>query len=361
MKLLGLFGWLLGLAVGTLPAVAQETAVSPLVPAIGDVDLTPTDLMDQSRGSQSLAVPAELDRLLFYGGIPKNLETLRIMETQIRRVSAIATECTVSVQIGPAQGCGAIITASGYVLTAAHVAMRPGKTANLTLSDGRVIRATSLGLDRRFDAGLLKIDPGQGSNWPHAALGSSEGLVPGMWCIATGHPGGYEPTRGPVVRVGRILESRPGSLLTDCALIGGDSGGPLFDLAGELIAIHSRIGNDVAENLHVPIDIYEDSWQRMAQGDAWGYLPGFRPVLGVRGRNSDDSAIVVSVRRGSPADKAGIVPGDVIERFGDKPVKDFRTLRSAVADTMPGERVDLWLRRDGQARRIRLEIGRADD
>ena len=219
-------------------------------------------------GGRSLAIPVELQRLHRYGGIPADIDTMRVMERQIQRVAAIAAECTVSVQIGPAQGCGCIITSTGYVLTAAHVAMRPGKTANITLSDGRVIQALTLGLDRNFDAGLLKIQPGQGSDWPHAPLGSSEALIPGMWAIATGHPGGYEPTRGPVTRVGRILEARPGSLMTDCALIGGDSGGPLFDLAGELIAIHSRIGNDVSENLHVPIDRYEKSWQRMADGEA---------------------------------------------------------------------------------------------
>ena len=92
-----------------------------------------------------------------------------------------------------------------------------------------------------------------------------------------------------------------------------------------------------------------------------GYLSGFRPVLGVKGRNSDPIAIVETVRRGSPAEKAGILPGDVIEQFGEVRVTNFRSLRSAVADTMPGERVDVWLKRDGQSRRIRLEIGRADD
>lgn len=322
---------------------------------------TPPSMVKSSRPSTSLTVPDQLDDLLRYGGTPKSVSELRILERQLQRVASVADRCTVSVQIGPAQGCGVIITASGYVLTAAHVAMRPGKNANITLSDGRVIQATTLGMNRNFDAGLLKIDAGQGSDWPHASLGSSEGLIEGMWCVAMGHPGGYEPNRGPVTRVGRILEARRGSILTDCALIGGDSGGPLFDLAGELIAVHSRIGNDVAENLHVPIDRYDDHWAELATGKSWGYLPGFRPVLGVRGHDGDIVATVVSVRDGSPAENAGIEPGDVIEQFGDTRIGDFSSLRDAVSNTMPGERIDLWVRRNGETRRVRLEIGRAND
>lgn len=339
-------------SLGSLTSPPIATAPSRMIGR--SVDAVP-------RPGQSLSVPEEIKDLLQYGGVPKDLDQLRLLEKQFQRVSALTETCTVSVQIGPAQGCGVIITASGYVLTAAHVAMRPGKNANLTLSDGRIVKATTLGLNRNFDAGLLKINGGQGSNWPHTALGSSDGLIPGMWCVAMGHPGGYEPARGMVTRVGRILEARPGSILTDCTLIGGDSGGPLFDLSGELIAVHSRIGNDVAENLHVPIDCYDDHWADMANGKAWGYLPGFRPVLGVRGRESDVTATVDSVRSGSPAEEAGIEPGDVIEQFGDSKIGDFLALKKAVSDTMPGERIDVWLRRDGVARRIRLEIGRADD
>ena len=112
-------------------------------------------------------------------------------------------------------------------------------------------------------------------------LGQAKILLPGMWCIATGHPGGYNGQRGTVTRVGRILHVRKDAIITDCALIGGDSGGPLFDIAGRLIAVHSRIGNDVADNLHVQVDHYDYSWDRLVQRKAWGYLAGFKPVLGV--------------------------------------------------------------------------------
>ena len=151
--------------------------------------------------------------------------------------------------------------------------------------------------------------------------------------------------------------------MTDCALIGGDSGGPLFDIAGRLIAVHSRIGNDVAENLHVPIDHYGDSWDRMQNKVAWGYLPGFKPVLGLSGGTDPDSPTVARVKKvapGSPADRAGLKTDDIIVQFGEVKITDFKSLQAAVADTMPGERLRITVNRDGIQRRFDIEVGRAD-
>lgn len=308
-------------------------------------------------------VDDSLLHLLSKGGIPKTIDELRALEIQHHKVAKAADSCTVGVKIGAAKGCGVIVTKSGYVLTAAHVAMRPGMKAELFLSDGRVVNAKALGMNRSVDAGLMKIDEGQnnGEPWPHAALGSSKPLVPGMWCIATGHPGGFNDQRGSVTRVGRILAVRNLAIVTDCALIGGDSGGPLFNLAGELIAVHSRIGNDVADNLHVPINHYAESWERMQRGESWGYLPGFKPVLGVRGSPSSEKAVIEVVRTGSPADNAGLKEGDIVEEFGDKLITNFQSLQEAVADTMPGERVRLLINRNGRTRVIVVEIGRAGE
>lgn len=347
------------------PPVYQNpnVPVSPSPPALPPLDSSPESIKPSTSSPGTLvSVPTSLQRLLERGGTPSSIEDLRAMEEQQAKVAALASSCTVSVQIGPAQGCGVIITESGYILTAAHVAMRPRKIALVTLSDGRVVRAKTLGMNRGVDAGLMKIEPNQNNDrpWPHASLGTSKDLVAGMWCIATGHPGGYNGDRGTVTRVGRVLRVREGAIETDCALIGGDSGGPLFDLSGRLIAVHSRIGNDVTENLHVPVDYYGSSWDRMRMNEAWGFLPGFRPVLGVTGRPQDSRAIVEIVRPGSPAQDAGIREGDVIEQFGDVVVGDFESLKDAVADTMPGERVQVWVNRDGNRNRVMVEVGRAD-
>jgi S1-C subfamily serine protease len=333
---------------------SDRTAFTAIA-SVAETSIRPTD-----RGTQ-ISLPIDLEPLHRRGGTPTSLELMRLMEQQQRRVAQRAAGCTVSVKIGPAQGCGVIITESGFIVTAAHVAMRPGLVAIVTLSNGRQVRATTLGMNRHVDAGLIRIDPGQngGRPWSHASLGSSDDLVPGMWCIAMGHPGGYDPSRGSVIRVGRLLEVRPDVIVSDCALIGGDSGGPLFNMAGELIAVHSRIGNDVSDNLHVPIDHYDYSWDRMAAAEAWGYLPNFKPTLGVSGNQSTSTATIIKVTEGSPADLCGLRPNDVVVRFGQQPITTFRSLIDAVADTMPGEHVALLVRRGEATIKLVVEIGRS--
>ena len=362
----------LGIVVlATIAWCGQSFAQTTIAPGVDQLRSSPAvfetaptqDSTGSQRNSGSLVpVPTELQSLLERGGVPQTIKQLQLLEKQQRRVAKAAMPSTVSVQIDAAQGCGVIITGSGYVLTAAHVAMRPGETAVITLSNGRKVVAKTLGMNRGVDAGLIKINSGQngGKPWPHASLGNSEDLVAGMWCVATGHPGGYDDKRGPVTRVGRLLIVRPDKLVSDCALIGGDSGGPLFDLSGRLIGVHSRIGNDVADNLHVPIDHYEYAWNRMLEGRAWGFLPGFRPVLGVQGNKGDQKARVVTVKPGSPAETGGLKPNDIVTQFGKKMISNFQSLKDAVADTMPGERVVVWVRRGPDQIRLTIEIGRAD-
>lgn len=313
-----------------------------------------------SKGTE-IEAPEALTRLIRRGGTPGSVEQLLELEDQQRRIAETVAACTVNVSIGPAQGCGVIISESGYILTAAHVATRPGKGAIITFRDGRSVKATTLGLNRAVDAGLMKIDPGQddGAPWPVASLGASDQLRAGMWCIASGHPGGFDRERGVVTRVGRVLAVRDDTIVTDCALIGGDSGGPLFDLNGRLIAIHSRIGNDVADNLHVPIDHFDKTWERLVTGEAWGFLPGFKPNLGVKGKPDSPVAEIAEVLPGSPAAAAGFREGDVIEEFGDVPISNFKSLQAAVADTMPGERLPVYVRRGEQRIRLLVEIGRS--
>ncbi|WP_259635032.1 S1C family serine protease [Stieleria sedimenti] len=308
-----------------------------------------------------VSVPIDLEPIHRRGGVPESLEILQLMEKQQRRVAERASKCTVSVKIGAAQGCGVIVNDKGFIITAAHVAMRPQRRAIITLSDGRQVSATTLGMNREVDAGLIKIDPDQngGKPWPHASLGTSDNLVPGMWCIAMGHPGGYDPSRGAVIRVGRLLEVSPDVIRTDCALIGGDSGGPLFNFAGQLIAVHSRIGNDVADNLHVPIDHYDESWDRMAVGQAWGFLPNFKPTLGVSGNKSTKTAEIIAVKPGMAAEAGGMLTGDIVIKFGRQPITNFQSLVDAVADTMPGERVPVLVQRGNDTVRLVIEIGRS--
>ena len=169
--------------------------------------------------------------------------------------------------------------------------------------------------------------------------------------------------RAAVIRIGRVLNLLPSTLVTDCALIGGDSGGPLFDLNGQLVGIHSRIGTETADNMHVPIDVFRDSWDRLAAGEAWGSLPGFKPVIGVVGYpqgQGDGRAEIASIVEKSPAAKYGLKVGDVIVAFDGRTVATFDDLRRAVSESLPGDLVEIRFERDGQVLRRSWIVGLED-
>jgi serine protease Do len=344
-------------------------------------------------GVTFVALEEGLDRVA-RGAEPRSIRELQLLEDQQSKVSQKIIDVTVNVQQGTAQGSGVIITPDGYVLTAAHVAGKPGREATVILSSGRRVRAKTLGTNRGMDAGLIQIIdlPATGASadrsiaggytlkadvvtasanstaissanvWPHATLGKSEDLRPGQWVIAAGHPGGWIPDRAAVVRAGRLLNIMRSTIVSDCALIGGDSGGPLFDLNGRLIGIHSRIGTETADNMHVPIDIYQESWDRLADGQAWGTLPGYKPVIGVVGPERSGAAKnapaqIVKVIVGSPAAAAGLKEGDVVTRFDDSVVASFEDLQRAVEGVAPGDRVSVEIDRKGQRLRLRIVVG----
>ena len=130
---------------------------------------------------------------------------------------------------------------------------------------------------RTVDAGMIQITSprrkdarGRKKPWPYVKIGESTTLKAGHWCLALGHPGGYQLDRLPVLRLGRILAARANLLVSDCTLVGGDSGGPLIDLDGKVIGIHSRIGGSLTANVHVPIEQFRQGWKRMAKAEVWG-------------------------------------------------------------------------------------------
>ncbi len=198
---------------------------------------------------------------------PENLQQLKTLEQQIRDVAARAVPATVATQIGPSRGSGVIVNKDGLVLTAGHVVGKPGQDVTFTLHDGRTVKGKTLGMYSTADAGMMQItEPGE---WPFVEPGRSADLQPGSWCVAVGHPLGYRTGRPPVIRAGRVLRLGDMVVQSDCPLVGGDSGGPLFDLDGKVIGINSRIGGAMSMNFHVPIDIFHESWDRLAAGEAW--------------------------------------------------------------------------------------------
>jgi serine protease Do len=296
---------------------------------------------------------------VFAGDPPGGLAELKAMQAHVKDLTARVLPCTVGVQIGQAWGSGVIVSKDGYVLTAAHVAGQANRRAMFVLSDGRVVTGKTLGLNRGLDAGLMKItDPGE---YPFMEMGASKGLKEGQWCLAVGHPGGYQKERGLVVRLGRVLLTDDDAITSDCTLVGGDSGGPLFDMQGKVIGINSRIAGAITANLHVPVDTFHEGWDRMVKADVWGHLPGQGPVLGVRGVKDVELAKVGTVVKNSPAEKAGLKEGDIVVKFGDKEITDFPSLIQAVHDRDPGDKVAVKIKRGEELVDVQITLGRQNE
>ncbi len=278
------------------------------------------------------------------------------MQSRIQDITPQILPCTVAIQVGRANGSGVIVGAEGDVLTAAHVVGAPHRAATILLPDGTIARGKTLGLNQELDAGMIRItDPGP---WPFAPLGNSKALQAGQWCLATGHPGGFAPKRLPVLRFGRILKAEDSALLTDCTLVGGDSGGPLFDLQGRVIGIHSRIGKNLTINVHVPIGPYQESWDRLARGEIWGLLESSeRGWLGVTEDRRVEQARILQVQPDSPAAQAGMQSGDVIVRVADAKIDTFGQLQKEVQRYPPGELIRLQVRRQATLLELQVKLG----
>jgi serine protease Do len=341
------FGLWKRLASGTLTlALLISPAFSPDLTAADDAAATSVDAAKES-----------LTRLLS-GGTPMGLADLKSMEAHVRTLTDKLMKCTVGVEVGRAQGSGVIISKDGYVLTAAHVAGRANRTVKFYFADGTMKLGQTLGLNRTLDAGLMKI--ADVSDLPFAEMGAANQLNEGQWCLAMGHPGGYQSDRKPVLRAGRVLFNGNDVITTDCTLVGGDSGGPLFDLQGKVIGINSRIASELRANMHVPVNAFQETWERLTKAEEWGHYPGQAPWIGVGGESAEGPAKLARVEADSPGDRAGLKPGDIILKFDSVEIANFNALIEEVQKLQPGARVKVEVKRGEETKTLDLRIGRKD-
>lgn len=315
-------------------------------------------------GSVSAAEVAEAE---IASKVPESVADLELLEKRVAAVVRRASGVTVSVQSGGGSGSGVIISEDGYVLTAGHVSVAPGRRVVFIFPDGKRAQGKTLGVNVGVDAGLMKItDEGP---WPFVEMGDIDSVKTGSWVVAMGHPGGFDAERSVVSRLGRVIRVRDTVMQTDCTIIGGDSGGPLFDLDGKVIGIHSRISSSLRQNYHVPISIYKRGWDRMAEGEVWnrpvarggGPRPG-GPFIGVQGANrraDGEGAPLGRVYPDSPAEKAGLKAGDVIVEFDQSPVGSFGDLSALVGQLKPGDKAGLVVRRGKERVELEIVIGKA--
>ncbi len=300
-------------------------------------------LMISVASAETVEVSPEAERA-FSKSTPADLDDLRAIENHVQQLAKAVLPSTVNVRVGAAQGSGVIVSRDGYVMTAAHVIGKPGRSVVFTFHDGKTARGTTLGVFKSVDAGLAKITTK--GKWPMLEKADSSRVRVGDWCLATGHPGGYKSGRPPVVRLGRIVTRRDTVIQSDCALVGGDSGGPLLDMQGRVIGIHSRIGPSIAWNFHVPSNAFVDNWDRLAESEEWGRRPGSKgAIIGISGDDHPRGLEVTEVPEGYPAHRANIKPGDIIVELNDKSFEDFDEFADRIREKAPGDKVKIELLR----------------
>jgi serine protease Do len=286
---------------------------------------------------------------------PTNVGDLRAIESQVTKIVDHVRQSTVAIIVGDSQGSGVIVTENGLVLTAGHVISIPGRKVVVVLSDGRKVAGRALGVNTASDCGLVQItDRGP---YPASKISDLSSLKIGDWCVGTGHPGGFQTGRPPVVRLGRLVAIHEAFLQSDCPLLGGDSGGPLFDLNGNIIGIHSRIGPRTSLNLHVSASLFVRDWDRLTRSPDLDHISAeSQAMLGVNGVDDPHGARVTEVFPRLPADEAGLKIGDIVTDFSGHPVDGFARLKKFVKARHPGETVELRILRDQSVRELRATL-----
>jgi serine protease Do len=265
-------------------------------------------------------------------------------------------------------GSGFIITADGYVLTNAHVVAQ-AKEVTVKLTDKREFKANVIGYDRKTDVALLKIEA---ANLPVVTLGDPAETKVGEWVVAIGSPFGFENTvtAGIVSAKSRELpdEAYVPFLQTDVAVNPGNSGGPLFNMKGEVIGINSQIysrsGGYQGVSFAIPIDValsVKDQLQKSGKVTRGKIGVGIQPVTKELaesfGLKNTQGALIGNVEKGSPGEKAGLQPGDVVLALNGKAVERSIDLPRMVGLMKPSEKATLKVWHDGKEKDIEITLG----
>jgi serine protease Do len=281
---------------------------------------------------------------------PVSVDELKAIQEQVKVVTDKVIPVTVCLQVGAASGSGVIVSEDGLILTAGHVvAGKPGRQLTVVMPDGKRYKGKVLGFDPKVDSGMAQLtEPGPNDGkWPYAEIAPSKDVKGGQWVIATGHPGGFKVGRPPVVRVGRIGRTSMGTdgstfLQTDTTLVGGDSGGPLWDMHGRVIGIHSRIGQPINQNLDVPSDKYTEAWDALKSETVLHVTP----YLGVSMEEGAKDCKLGRVTPGGPAATAGLKAQDVVLKFAGKEVETYDDMVKLLKEQKPYAEVTVVVRRE---------------
>jgi serine protease Do len=264
-------------------------------------------------------------------------------------------------------GSGFIVSADGYILTNTHVVGNADEVT-VRLTDRREFPAKVIGADERTDVAVIKINA---TNLPTVKLGDPSRIKPGQWVLAIGSPFGFEnsATAGIISATARSLPSDNyvPFIQTDVAVNPGNSGGPLFNLAGEVIGINSQIfsrtGGYMGVSFAIPIDVARNVEDQLVKS---GKVVRGRIGVTIQDVNAQlaesfgldrpRGALVSSVEKDGPAAKAGLQPGDVILAVNSKPIERYGELSGQIAAMKPGTDATLEVWRGGKKQTVNAKV-----
>ena len=293
---------------------------------------------------------------------PENRKDLEAIQQALGNALPKARAATVCIEIKDGSGTGVIVSPDGLILTAAHVATGVKQKVTVILEDGTRLKAETLGLVADKDAAMIRITE-QGT-YPFVEMDRAETTKLADWVFALGHSGGFDKERGSVVRLGRLVRIASSTFQSDCMLIGGDSGGPLFDLTGKLVGIHSRVGQQMQVNMHVPMTEFITNWEGMLKAEFIGEGPyAEKPVkgngfLGLATEARPKGGLrVTKVGSKSPAQEAGIKAGDTLLKLNGVALEKREQMQELLKELSAGDEVTLDTERDGKPKTFTLELG----
>ncbi|MBV9317382.1 MAG: Do family serine endopeptidase, partial [Gammaproteobacteria bacterium] len=264
-------------------------------------------------------------------------------------------------------GWGVIVSPDGYILTNTHV-VGNAEEVTVRLTDRREFPAKVIGADERTDVAVIKINA---SSLPIVKLGDPTRIKPGQWVLAIGSPFGFEnsATAGIVSATARSVpgENYVPFIQTDVPVNPGNSGGPLFNMSGEVIGINSQIfsrtGGFMGVSFAIPIDVARNVEEQLIKT---GHVVRGRIGVTIQDVNAQlaesfgldrpRGALVSSVEKDGPAARAGVAPGDVILAVDGRPIDRYGELSSQIAGMRPGADVNLALWRSGKEQNLSVKV-----
>ena len=357
---------LISSATMAMPVVAQES-LSEAVDGI-DQKVQPQSFRDLSRRLMPAVVNISTSQTIAPEGMPSFPEG-----SPMERFNEFFGRDEDGFRREGSLGSGFVISADGYIITNNHV-IENADEIDINFADGRVLKAELVGRDRDTDLAVLKVQ--SPTPLPHVDLADSDKAEVGDWVIAIGNPFGFGGSVSAGIISARNRDLNAGRsddfIQTDAAINRGNSGGPLFNLGGEVVGVNTAIisptGGSVGIGFSVPSNLVKRiSDQLIKEGRVR------RAWLGVNVQDADENlvkaykatgkggVIITRITDDGPAAKSNIEVGDLVLRFGGKPVTSVRELTRLINETAIGKTVPVSLVRDGKARTVNVTLGELED